>query len=63
VTSWIQRLIRRPVPPPPERCDCPCHGDLAIAHVAPCCAACRHCGVRFSAGLEAHERTCDARPA
>jgi hypothetical protein len=58
-------------PDAPVPCSCPCHGDPQIVHVAPCCRPCRHCGARFQigpgqagqAGLEAHERTCSARPA
>lgn len=63
MTTWLRRLLRRPAPERPERCECPCHGDLAITHIAACCRACRHCGALFSAGLAAHERTCAAPPA
>ena len=49
----------------PTPCDCPCHAPVdgvALDHFMACCQPCRHCGARFRAGLDAHERTCRARP-
>lgn len=51
---WLSRSAKR--------CDCPCHGNPAIMHIAPCCARCPKCGGLFSAGIEEHERTCDGAP-
>jgi hypothetical protein len=58
--TGLDRLRGGPTPVP---CDCTCHGNPAIAHVAPCCRPCSHCGARFQAGLEAHERTCSGTAA
>jgi hypothetical protein len=43
---------------PVAACDCPCHDDPQILHIAPCCGACPRCGQRFKGGLEAHQRGC-----
>lgn len=43
---------------PAERCDCPCHDNPQIRHIAACCGACPRCGLRFKSGLAEHERGC-----
>lgn len=47
----------------PEQCDCDCHRNPQIQHFAPCCAVCGKCGLRFSKGFDAHERSCDGTAA
>lgn len=31
-----------------NKCDCPCHGDLAILHMVPCCHSCKICQFKIS---------------
>jgi len=43
------------------RCDCPCHQNPEILHIAPCCypLPCPHCGKRMDdRSLEAHIASC-----
>ncbi len=67
--GWFSRLFRRRVAQPPKLdlatapdprpCDCMCHKNPLIMHVAPCCLRCPKCGVSYPRmEYPVHEHRC-----